>query len=397
MSLRKIAIHNIRNLEDQELNLADRAYSKKVTGYSEGSFAAKLVVISGPNGSGKTSFLEAISILLNGRSFRTGDLEVCLKHGNSLGRVTGLFQDEHGLVKKIGIEKEKGLPQKIALDGGRLRRASDLVKLSPLLALEPEVFNLINGGPGERRRFLDFGLFHVEHDFNDLFSSWRITYRQRLALIKQHRVHQTSERLAELETWTKQFVTLSYKILKKRSDYSQQINSLIASDVEGVSEYYASLKKFNIEFALADIGTEAQYLEHCQALLDREIRFGKVLFGPQLQKIRLLAGGLEAKDKLSRGQQKKVIMTLKLLQLKEILKSSHKSGFILLDDFGAELDVSSQNEVLTEVLTTRSQIFLTTLDRQVILELPVVKQMVAEGVLPVMFHVEHGVMTPLND
>ena len=147
MSLSHLSLNNFRNIEALTL--------EPVNGIN---------IIYGENGSGKTSLLEAIYFLSHGKSFRTAKHKNIIQHQQDKFVIHGR-KALHDLSIPIGISKNQAGETSLKIQGKTSRKISELAQLVPVQVITPESYSLFFGGPKERRKFLDLGLFHVEHDF----------------------------------------------------------------------------------------------------------------------------------------------------------------------------------------------------------------------------------------
>ena len=158
-------------------------------------------LICGANASGKTSFLEALAYLGRGKSFRGASTNNLIRHGESEFVLFGETEN-NGRGHKIGVRNSRdGLEVRIdgASDGG----AAALAEALPLQVIDPEVHNLVGGGPELRRRFLDWVAFHVEHDHLQAWRRFRRALKQRNAALK------AKSPLAAIRSWNAEFVELA--------------------------------------------------------------------------------------------------------------------------------------------------------------------------------------------
>lgn len=142
MSLVRLGVRGVRVIASAELQACPQ-----------------LNLVLGENGSGKTSLLEAIHILSLSRSFRVGTIEPVVRHGEAHLMVTGETADGH----RIGVEKGRG-HSRLRIDGRDARGVGELAGALPVVALHPDSHELISGPPGERRQFLDWGVFQSDPD-----------------------------------------------------------------------------------------------------------------------------------------------------------------------------------------------------------------------------------------
>src|SRR5208283_5507890 len=148
---------------------------------AEVEYDPKFTLVSGPNASGKTTLLEAIYVLGRGRSFRTRRLDHLIRTGCERLIVVGEVEIPGRVM--LGIEGSKaGMRAKIG--GDRASSLAELATAFPVQIIDPEVHRLIEEGPSRRRRFLDWGVFHVEHGFVDQWQSYHQVLRQRNAALR---------------------------------------------------------------------------------------------------------------------------------------------------------------------------------------------------------------------
>ncbi len=179
MAIRQLSLTDFRNLRSTTLE-----------------FDSRVNLITGDNGSGKTSLLESIYVLCQADSFRTHQLRQCINHDKSSFLLFGRFEDF-----KAGLSKsDKKL--EIHVNGESIKRRSELVRRVPVLVLNSDSFALISGTPQQRRTFIDWCLFHVEQSYANLWGEYRHALRQRNRLLK------SSKDLNLLAYWDEHLVAL---------------------------------------------------------------------------------------------------------------------------------------------------------------------------------------------
>ena len=141
--------------------------------------------VFGPNGAGKTSLLEGVFVLGRGRSFRTRQMRRLVQHGSEGFAVFGEVVAE-GATRRLGVAYRAGRLEK-KIDGQPASGMAQLAELLPVHAIDPSMHALVEGGPSERRRFLDWGVFHVEPDYLEAWKRYRRVLSQRNAVLKRAR------------------------------------------------------------------------------------------------------------------------------------------------------------------------------------------------------------------
>ena len=167
MRINQLDIDNVRNLANVSIQPAD-----------------SINFLSGPNGSGKSSVLESIYLLSSGRSYRTHLANELVSWNNELLMVSAGFSGHHAGNHRAGLQKIKNGPMRIRLDQQDLKSTSELARLLPIQIIHPDMHELVRGGPSVRRKFLDWGVFHVEPNFHSRWKRYQFALNQRNNLLK---------------------------------------------------------------------------------------------------------------------------------------------------------------------------------------------------------------------
>ncbi len=333
-----------------------------------------LNVISGNNAAGKSSLLEAFSYVVSGRSFRTVKQNLLVTHEAEGFTLFGQFSDS----TKIGVSYEKqSKTKKIKLNGEIKRSLSTVASLYPVQVLSPESYHLIDSGPLERRKYIDWLLFHVEHCYQKDWNNFHRLLKQRNACL---RLNQDKFNSTELDSWDEQYIQSALKI----DLYRQSTAELLLPEVK------KTLCSMNFEH-IDDIGISyyAGYTgcleDKLRESLERDFSTGTTQYGPHKAELRFKIGKYLAKDLLSRGQKKLLVNSLYLAQTQILKSKTQKDSLFIVDDFSSELDESNQT-ALVEALRKQQnvQIILSCLHAEMI-------KSIIKGYNNVkMFHVEHG-------
>lgn len=356
MSLSTLHIKNLRNLADVHIEPAPC-----------------LNIIHGANGSGKTSLLEAIYLLGRAKSFRSAHLRIVEGNGKGGFMVFGQISNDAGQPQPLGIHYEGGKVQMRA-DGRALTQTSELVTRLPLLLMTPDSHKILTLGPRQRRRFIDWGVFHVEHTF---MSAWRRYHR---ALRQRNASLRAPGRFVPGEVWDKELHEAADQIDRLRRDYLQQFLPLLSRFVEKLLPVYRNI-------SLRYLPGWAQDMTFREALtrsLERDRLMGYTHKGPHRADVLIEAEGKPVQDHASGGQQKLLMCALYLAQAALFKARTQRQCLILLDDLPAELDAEHRHKLMALLYEMGAQVMVTTTDK----ELLYIPQDAEAG----LFHVEHGVV-----
>jgi DNA replication and repair protein RecF len=362
MSLLRLKIENFRNLQSPDLELHPQCN-----------------LIYGANGSGKTSLLEAMHFLCLARSFRSHQAARIIRNEAPSFTVFGQFsiQDSASLIP-AGIEKHRSNDTKIKIDGAPIRSIAELANLQPLQLINASTFHLLDAGPQHRREFLDWGVFHVEPSFFNVWKRLQIATKQRNAALRQSRAATHRAPSSQVKIWDKEFVSASYELDALRRSYIENF----------LPVFQATLGKL-IAFDALGINYQPGWDEQIplQEILDRNFERDHVLgytqYGPQRADLALKIRNQPLDEILSRGEQKLVTYALRHAQGLLLNQVTEKQCIYLVDDLAAELDAQNRDAILDLLQTSPFQVFITVLDHKSLASF-------VENASLTMFHVEQG-------
>ena len=350
MGLASVHVEQLRCLRDAKLTLAPR-----------------LTLIQGPNGSGKTSLLESLFIAGRGRSFRTRLTERLISRDAAYLRVYAETRDP---THRIGFEYQREGSYHARLDGRDVESLAELPVAFFVEVIDPDIHRLIEGGPAERRRWLDWGVFHVEPSFLLHWLRYSRALRQRNAALKSGQ---------DARIWERDLVTHGAEVARLRADWLDSLRPFWERAVTRLSD-------LDVQLGYSQGWSQDRSLEAAlEEGRDRDRERGSTLVGPHRADIPLRLGGGAARDVLSRGQQKLVSAALVLALLSRLRSQQGIAPTLLLDDPAAELDAQRLRGLVSLVQELDCQLVITSLAPD--LEL--------FGKPERVFHVEHGVVQEL--
>jgi DNA replication and repair protein RecF len=353
MTIARLDIQQLRNISQVRLELGER-----------------LNLIVGANASGKTSLLEAIYLLGTGRSFRTSRLQHVIQAEKEQFTVSARIRAESGALITAGMALSKQ-GRILRVDGKNARSSAQLAEILPLQLINQQSFNLIDEGPAHRRKFLDWGVFHVEHGFFAVWQRYMRALKQRNAALKRG--------IMDTRAWEKEMAEAAVQLHGMREAYVESLRPILQQsvlemlEIDDVSVDYRA--GWDTEHSLADILAR-------EAEQDRGQGFTR--YGPQRADLVFKRGAVAAKERLSRGQQKLLVSALVLGQARLLAQKQARRSTVLIDDITAELDAAHCARLMTALAETGAQLVVTAINAE---SVPV-----AENIDTRVFHVEHGML-----
>ncbi len=374
MALVKLQTQNFRNLAPTPV-----------------TFSPSFNLLYGANGSGKSSVLEAIGYLGLGRSFRVTRHQAVVSHGQSRLTVFGGLDSgltvgddsalNEAVAHRLGISRDISAKETmLRVDGEGVRSLSALAMHLPVSVIDPGVFDIVAGGPGKRRQFLDWLVFHVEPSFSALWQQCQRVTSQRNQTLRNGRLDESLMRV-----WDSQFGTLAESLSDIREKVFRQFKEAFDKVLQELDAGWTDGLK--LEF-YPGWDRSLSLVEVLASHREQERRMGHTLYGPNRADIRLKLGGRPVAETFSRGQQKTLVILMKIAQGK-VLSDLGKQVTFLLDDINAELDVRHRIMLARKLQELRCQVFITSIEH------PEPDVLWADVQAPEyrMFHVEHGKLT----
>jgi DNA replication and repair protein RecF len=350
--IRRFKVNDFRCIESAEL-----------------SFSPAFNLVYGSNASGKTSLLEALAYLGRGKSFRGASTHNLIRHGAGEFVLFGETGTD-GTGRRLGVRNSReGL--EVRVDGSSEGGVAALADALPLQVIDPEVHNLVAGGPELRRRFLDWVAFHVEHEHLHTWRRFRRALKQRNAALKG------GSGDAAIRSWNAEFVELSTLL-----DASRRRSLEVAT--ESLMGFGFGLLGTELGFEYHQGWNRDKSLE--QALeegLARDRQHGSTQHGPHRGDLKVTYDERQARKLVSRGQQKLLASAMILAATDTAQTALEGPLLLLLDDPAAELDGDSLGRLMDAVAGLGCQVVATSLEKGA-LDAPAGAAM---------FHVEHGVLT----
>jgi DNA replication and repair protein RecF len=331
----------------------------------------------GCNGAGKTSLLEAVHLLAYGRSFRGAVRDGLIRRGTASLNVYAEIVDRAARTRRVGMERSLR-DWRARVDGQPATLLSDIYRCVAAVCFEPGSHELVSGPSELRRRFVDWGLFHVEPEFLANWRRYQRSLKQRNSLLKSQ-----SGDTDLLDAWESELVDAGERLADQRGRFLQRIlptmqkyASQLAPELGGIAIHYQ--RGWSVE-----AGDLAGVL---RSQRQRDLMLGHTSSGPHRADWRSAFVEAPERSMLSRGQEKLTALIYVLAQAELLSETLGEWPIICLDDLASELDEVHLRRALSSLSNCDAQILLTTLDSA-----PIVSDWRDQ---PTRFHVEQG-KTPL--
>lgn len=313
------------------------------------SFASSLNIIVGPNGTGKTNLLEAIGYLSLARSFRYHPDRELISWGCEGFELQGTVWRRRQKLQ-VDILYRPG-HKELTIDGNH-QRLLELLGLFPTVTFGPDDIYLVKGPPALRRKFLDRELCQIDRTYAEHLLAYHRVLKQRNAILKQ--VADGKVKVTDVEPWNIQLITLALPIMERRKILLERLNTL-------ASYYYPRIdEKQNISLVYRPSfpGGEDR-LDKIGLYLEKEVAAGATLWGPHRDDFVFYLNGRHARHSASQGEQRSLVLVLKLAEVVYLSEVLGVRPCLLLDDVFSELDKRRQ-ELLIKLLSEGGQSFITT-------------------------------------
>lgn len=311
------------------------------------SLSERVTVISGPNGSGKTSLLEAIYIGLTGSSFKSSDQDI-IQNGQDWYRLDLAMNDWTERVVKYDGRKQFVVNGKKSFRLGRGQKY-------PVVLFEPDDLRLLHGSPSRRRQFIDRFIAQLDPSYSQVLRRYDRSLKQRNTLLKQPTINQD-----DLFAWDVSLARLGATIIKNRQDLVVKLNSKLQSVYQKVAQ---TNDKVELGYPKHPSGNLEQNLLHqLEKNIQRDKTLGFTSTGPHRHDVEFRFNGRPAIGVASRGEVRSLVLALKFLEVQLIQQVTSLPVIILLDDVFSELDSQRQHQLQTAF--SDNQIIITAATRQ---------------------------------
>lgn len=322
--IKKVVLKNFRNHKHIEINI------KKA-----------FVYIDGPNGSGKTSILESIYFCATTKSHRTSDENELIMRGEPFTFVGVETKDNQFelIYSKTG--------KRASINKIEKRKISDYIGNLKAVMFSAQDISLINGSPGNRRQFLDLEWMQIDKSYLHQLNKYKKILKQRNSLLK--RIKQSDD-YTFLDILGDQLLIIGCEIIDQRNDFINNLNNHLG-------QTYKLFSNNEVKMIYKPNSNQKSLSKHLKTQQKQDILYQTTLVGPHRDDFSIEFNGFDAKSYSSQGEQRLIVVALKLALLKLIEEKTKEQAILLLDDVLSELDTEKQ-KLFIDNLPTKHQIIM---------------------------------------
>ncbi len=337
MIIQSIKLENFRNYEALDLN-----------------FEKGTNILYGDNAQGKTNVLEAIYLSATTKSHKGSKDKEIIRFLNEEAHIRTNIEKE-GMEYRVDMHLRKNKSKGIAINGQPIKKAADLIGLLNVVFFSPEDLSIIKNGPSERRKFVDMELFQIDKYYLYNLNQYNKIINQRNKLLKEFCFN--SDLNETLHIWNMQLVTYGRQIIKRRMEFTEQLNEIIFDihkNLSGEKEELKIIYEPNV--------SEEDFEIRLKNSQEKDIKLKMTSVGPHRDDFCFMVNGVDIRKYGSQGQQRTAALSLKLAEIELVKKVTGDNPVLLLDDVLSELDSNRQNYLLNNIGDIQTIITCTGLD-----------------------------------
>ena len=309
-------------------------------------------MITGENGGGKTSILEAIYETTRGKSFRAVDREI-LKRGEEFYRVELEYENGEKVVAVYQKEESRRGGVKTFICGDKKFKRLPKKYKYPVVLFLPDDLNLVSASPSRRRDYFDRSFGQLDENYYNSLLKYNKALRQRNELLKKEYVSETAA-----FSWNLLLAKYGVSIREYREKIIAEINQRLTEVYRGISDNFDTV---SIEYEADTAGfSESAYLSRLEQEFQRDKILGHTGFGVHKDNYKFIFNNSEADGSASRGEVRSIIIALKFIEAEMIIRTLGKEPIVLLDDVFSELDEMRQKSLVKNF--KKNQVFITSVN-----------------------------------
>ena len=311
-------------------------------------------ILYGDNAQGKTNILEAIFLSATTKSHKGSKDKDIVNFKKEEAHIRTYLEKEEVEIR-VDMHLRKNKTKGIAIDGQKIKKASELLGLLNVVFFSPEDLSIIKNGPSERRRFVDMELCQLDSFYIYNLNHYNKIVNQRNKLLKDMYFNPSLKET--LNIWDSQLVSFGSKIIERRKLFVEQLNEIIFDIHKKLS---GNREELIIQYE-PDVLIE-DYEKSLSACQERDIKLKQTTVGPHRDDFSFMVGDVDIRRFGSQGQQRTAALSLKLSEIELVKKITKDNPVLLLDDVLSELDSNRQNYLLSTIGDIQTIITCTGLD-----------------------------------
>lgn len=353
MTISRVNLVNCRNHKEINLN-----------------FSKDINIIIGNNGTGKTSILEAISLVSTLRSPRGSLINQIITNEENMMVIEAEIINKNG-EKTIRLVCYKNGEKKISINGRELKKATELLGIFKTVFLSLDDISLVNGSPQNRRRFLDIILMQSSNTYKDNLNNYIEVLRQKNRLIKE--IIESEAKKEELDIWDERIAFYGAKIIDERYKIINNIKWLIKGMYD---KLYGNKETLNVSYfssiSFKNEGLEEvkkienayeKLLQQIQLNRQKELKLGMAIIGPHRDDIQIKINNNKVTGYASTGQERSILISFKMAEIEYFKKIDGEYPVILVDDCFVELD-KERKKIIWNEIENKTQVILVSTDKR---------------------------------
>ena len=333
MFIKKIILKDFRNYSDSEID-----------------FSARLVFLTGNNGQGKTNILEAVQMFSILKSFRENSDEELIRWNSDTFYTACILQSENR-EKRLEIGYSKKKKKKFKINGEEIHRKTEFIGEFLTVLFSPSDLKIIEGGPADRRKFLDSVLCASDRNYLQSLLEYNKLLKQKNAALKAG-----DRNFRELNIWDKM---LSQRIVSISQTRNAALQKIKKSFQEAVGRISGNQDVFDIQY-IPNIPLDQNPEEVLMRKRDIDLRVGHSTAGIHRDEIFIGKDGMDLLAFASQGQKRTAVLSLKGSQIQFLKDRSGEDPILLIDDVIRELDASRREYFIDLILSSGQTIFTST-------------------------------------
>lgn len=311
-------------------------------------------ILYGDNAQGKTNIIESIFMCATTKSHKGAKDKEIIGFDAEEAHIT-LYLEKSMDEYKIDMLLKKDKSKIVAVNGSKIRKATELLGILNVVLFSPEDLSIIKNGPSERRRFIDIELCQLDSIYLYNLSKYNKIVDQRNRLIKDS--YNNRELIDTLNIWDQQLVSYGSTIIEKRKKFIEELNEIIGEVHSKLTNGKEQLV-ISYEPDVLPQDFEGKLLKE----RDKDIRYKQTGVGPHRDDFSFVVNGIDIRKYGSQGQQRTAALSLKLSEIEIVKKVTGHVPVLLLDDVLSELDSNRQNYLLSTIGNIQTIITCTGLD-----------------------------------